>query len=159
MAHSFLVAGGQQTQGPVLSYRPHTVRVVCWVLAIVVVIFFAVVATLLTGPTDSGKGVFETSDQIAMIVLGVLGALAILAFTRPRVTADADRVKIRNVIGGYDLPWGVVRAVRFDRGNPWVTLELEDDDVVAVMAIQAVDKDSAVAAARTLRTLLNQSRG
>jgi len=26
----------------------------------------------------------------------------------------------------------VVRTVRFDRGNPWLTLELENDDVVAV---------------------------
>ena len=49
------------------------------------------------------------------------------------------------MIGGYDLPWEVVRGIRFERGNPWVTLELEDDDVVAVMAVQAADKEHAVA--------------
>ena len=48
----------------------------------------------------------------------------------------------------------MVRRIRFDKGNPWVSLELEDDEVVAVMAVQAADKEHAVAAARQLRALL-----
>ena len=63
-----------------------------------------------------------------MIGLGLLIGLGILAFTRPRVRADADGIKIRNVVGSYDLPWSVVRAVRFDRNSPWATLELYDDE-------------------------------
>lgn len=137
-----------------VTFRPQKTRKVCFVLAGVVVLFFAGVGTALTGKIDSGNGVFHTSDQIAMIILGVLIALAILAFARPRVIADAAGVRIRNVIGGYELPWEVVRGVRFERGNPWVSLELEDDDVVAIMAIQAADKEYAVTAARALRTLL-----
>ena len=111
-----------------------------------------------SGPTGTGQGVFTTADQVAMVVLGVLGALGVLAFARPRVTADAERVRIRNIVGGYDLPWSVVRGLRFTTGNPWVSLELADDETVAVMAIQAVDKEYAIHAARTLRVLLNQSR-
>jgi hypothetical protein len=88
-----------------------------------------------------------------MVVLGLLAAGAILLFTRPRVVADEQHIKIQNVMGGYDLPWSVVRKIRFDRGNPWVSLELEDDDVVAVMAVQAADKEHAVAAVRALREL------
>ncbi|MBX6721880.1 MAG: PH domain-containing protein, partial [Dactylosporangium sp.] len=61
-----------------------------------------------------------------------------------------------NVIGGYELPWEVVRAVRFERGAPWVSLELVDDDLVAVMAIQRADKEHAVAAARALRAMLRR---
>jgi hypothetical protein len=141
-----------------VTFRPQKTRKVCFVLAAVVVVFFAAVGTALTGELDSGEGVFHASDQIAMIVLGVLIALAILAFARPRVTADAAGVRIRNVVGGYELPWEVVRGVRFERGNPWVSLELEDDDVVAIMAIQAADKEYAVAAARALRALLNANR-
>ena len=137
-----------------MTFRPQKTRKVCFVLAAVVVVFFTGVGTALTGRVDTGEGVFHTSDQIAMIVLGLLAALAILAFARPRVTADAAGVRIRNVIGGYELPWEVVRGIRFERGNPWVTLELEDDDVVAIMAIQAADKEYAVTAARALRTLL-----
>jgi Bacterial PH domain len=131
---------------------------VCFVLAPAVVALFAVLATALTGSTGEGSAVFQPSDQIAMIGLGVLAAAAILLFTRPKVSADGAGIKIQNVIGGYDLPWEVVRSVRFERGNPWVTLELQDDDVVAVMAIQAADKEYAVAGARTLRALLASHR-
>lgn len=132
--------------------RPRKIRRVCWVLAPTVAVLFAVLGTLLTG--SGGEGVvFQPGDQIAMIVLGLLFAAGILLFTRPKVTADQSRIKIQNILGGYDLPWSVVRRIRFDRGNPWVSLELEDDDVVAVMAVQAADKEHAVAATRRLRAL------
>ena len=78
---------------------------------------------------------------------------AILLFTRPKVEADTQHIKVQNVFGGIDLPWEVVRAIVFERGNPWVSLELEDDDVVAVMAVQAADKEHAVAGVRALRAL------
>ena len=67
--------------------------------------------------------------------------------------ADADHIKIRNVVGGYDLPWSVVRAVRFDRNSPWAQLELHDDEQVSIHALQAVDKDYAVEGVRSLRGL------
>ena len=144
------------------TIRPRKIRRVCWILAPAVVAFFAVLAVALggdAGEVDERGGAFEASDQLAMVGLGLLAAAAILLFTRPKVTADARHVRIQNVIGGYDLPWEVVRAVRFGRGSPWATLELEDDDVVAVMAVQATDKDHAVAAVRALRALHAASRG
>lgn len=134
--------------------RPRRARVVCWVLAVVVLVVLSTVGTALRGPTDAGTGTFQRGDQLAMIGLGVLAALVILAFTRPRVVADARHIQVRNVLGAYDLPWEVVRAVRFDRGSPWVSLELQDDDLVAVMAVQAADKEYAVATVRRLRALL-----
>ena len=101
---------------------------------------------------------FEAGDQWAMIGLGVALAIGILMFTRPRVEADGTGIRVRNVIGGYELPWEVVRAVRFGRGAPWASLDLEDDDTVAVMAVQAADKQYAVEAVRTLRALLAEHR-
>ncbi|HKT04615.1 MAG TPA: PH domain-containing protein [Rugosimonospora sp.] len=124
------------------------------ILAAVLVVIFTAVATALHGATDSGKGVFQTSDQVAMIGLGILGALGILAFTRPRVSADEQVIRIRNVVGGYELPWEVVRAITFRKGAPWAQLELRDDDVVALMAVQAADKGYAVETVRALRRLL-----
>jgi hypothetical protein len=140
-----------------LVIRPRKVRRVCWVLAPTVVLVFGLLALLLSGSvgssTGDGDGVFQPGDTVAMVALGLLAGAAILLFTRPRVEADGEHIKIQNVLGGYDLPWSVVRRIRFDRGNPWVSLELEDDDVVAVMAVQAADKDHAVAAVRALRAL------
>jgi hypothetical protein len=136
-----------------MQARPRRVRQVCWILAAAVLAVSIVGSTAVHGVTDGGKGTFQRGDQAALIALGALLALGILAFTRPRVSADARHVVVRNVLGGYDLPWAVVRAVRFDRGSPWVTLDLQDDDVVAVMAIQAADKGYALARVRELRAL------
>jgi hypothetical protein len=137
----------------VVRYRPRRIRLVCWVAAPITVGLFTVIALGLRGSTGDGQGVFEAGDQWAMIGLGVLAALGILRFARPRVEADGDGLRVRNVIGGYDLPWELVRSVRFGRGAPWATLDLADDDVVAVMAIQAADKEHAVVAVRALRAL------
>jgi hypothetical protein len=141
-----------------VAARPRKATRVARILAVVLVAIFTTIATALHGATDSGKGVFQTSDQVAMIGLGLLGALAILAFTRPRVRADERGIHIRNVIGGYDLPWEVVRSITFRKGAPWASVELQDDDVVALMAVQAADKAEAVATVRALRALLAAHR-
>jgi hypothetical protein len=134
--------------------RPRKIRRVCWVIAPAVWAVFAVLGTLLTGSTGGeNSGVFQRGDQIAMIILGGLLAAAILLFARPKVVADTRHIKVQNVLGGVDLPWEVVRAIVFERGNPWVSLELEDDDVIAVMAVQAADKEHAVEGVRALRAL------
>jgi Bacterial PH domain len=135
--------------------RPRRLRRVCWVLAPLVVVLFAVLGALLRGPVggDPTSGVFQLGDQIAMVLLGFLVAGGILLFTRPRVVADAEYIEVRNIVGQHRLPWGVVRGIVFQRGNPWVSLDLEDDDTLAVMAVQAADKEHAVAAVRALRAL------
>ncbi|RIV37866.1 PH domain-containing protein [Micromonospora radicis] len=133
--------------------RPRRIRVVCWSSAAVLVVLFSAVATTLTGPTGNGYGTFQRGDQFAMIGLGVLFALGCLLFTRPRVEADAHGVRVRNIIGSYQLPWEVVRGVRFDRGAPWAALELYDDDLLPMVALQAADKQLAVDGVRALRRL------
>lgn len=133
--------------------RPRKVRRFCFLLAPIVVAFSIVLGLALGGEIGPTGGVFETSDQIAMVGLGVLGAGVILLFARPKVEADSRHIVVQNVIGSYDLPWEVVRAVRFDRGNACMTLELEDDDVVMATAVQAADKEYAVESVRALRHL------
>ncbi len=139
--------------------RPRRATRIARILAVFVLLIFSAVATALHGATDSGKGVFQTSDQIAMIGLGVLGALGILAFTRPRVRADERGIYVRNVVGQYELPWEVVRSIQFRKGSPWAQLELQDDDLVALMAVQAADKAYAVTTVRSLRALLAAHQG
>lgn len=137
----------------VVRLRPHRIRIVCWVSAIALVAVFAAVATSLRGPTGEGAATFQRGDQLAMIGLGLAGAVAILMFTRPRVEADARGVRVQNVISSYELPWEVIREVRFDRNASWASLELEDDEEVPMIALQAADKDRAVAGVRRLREL------
>lgn len=134
--------------------RPRKATLIARVMAAAVVVIFTAVGLGLHGRTDSGTGVFQTSDQIALIGLGLLAAAGILMLTRPRVEADARGIRVRNLMGGYDLSWDMVRSVQFGRGAPWASLELEDDNVIAVMAVQATDKAYAVGAVRALRALL-----
>jgi hypothetical protein len=137
---------------PVVA-RPQRARIIAYVLALVVVIVFTLIAFGLHGKTGDGPGYFQRGDQAAMIGLGLCAAAGILLMTRPRVRADEHGVRVRNIIGSYDLPWEVVRGVTFGRGAPWLTLDLHDDERVAVMAVQMADKDYAVKAARRLRAL------
>jgi hypothetical protein len=140
--------------GVQVVYRPKRIRWVAGIAAVAVVTLFTAVSFGLRGSAGfDNSGQFQRGDQAAMIGLGVLIGLGFLAFTRPRVSADADGIKIRNVVGGYDLPWSVVRAVRFDRKSAWAILDLYDDEQVSLHALQAVDKEYAVDGVRTLRAL------
>jgi hypothetical protein len=137
-----------------VTFRPRKIRWIAGPAAAGVALLFTAISFGLHGSAGfDNSGQFERGDQSAMIGLGVLIGLGILAFCRPRVVADAERIRIRNVVGGYDLPWSVVRAVRFDRNSPWAQLELHDDEQVSIHALQAVDKDYAVEGVRALRAL------
>ena len=140
-----------------LVVRPRRLTRVCVGLAVLVVALFTVVAVAL-GRVKDGDATFRLADQISMVGLGVLVALALLAFTRARVEADADGIRIRNVVGETVLPWQVVRAVRLDEGSPWASLDLHDDDTVSLLAVQANDGEQAVQAVLALRALLAASR-
>ena len=147
--------------------RPRRARLVARILAVVVVVVFTGLGFAMggtnvghvgtTGPAGGG-GVFGSADRIAIIAFGLVGACVILVFTRPRVEADARGIRGRNLIGSYDLPWEVVRGLRFEPGQSWAILDLQDDDSVAVLAVQSADGERARRAADGIRALLAASR-
>ena len=137
--------------------RPQRLRRVCWTLAVSVVGLFTVVAIGL-GSGPPGELQFQLADQAAFIGLSLLIAAALLMFTRARVVADAETVRVRNAVGEKVLPWAVVQEVHFDDGSSWASLELHDDDSLALLAVQANDGQRAVEAVRRLRALLEASR-
>jgi hypothetical protein len=117
---------------------------------------FVVVAVFLK---RSNTGVyFQTSDQWAMVGIGLLLALGVLWWTWPRVRADAEGVEVRNMLGARWFPWSSVRQVSFPEGARWARLELPGDEYVPIRAIQAIDGDRAVAAMRELRRLHREGR-
>ncbi len=139
-----------------LVVRPVRLTRVCRAAAVLLVLVFTVVAVSLR--QGGGADVFGVADQVAMVVLGLLLAAVVLAFTRARVEADERGVRVRNVLGERTLPWQVVRGVRLDEGSPWASLDLHDDDTVALLAVQANDRERAVRAVIALRELLAASR-
>ena len=141
----------------VVESRPRRLTRVCWVVAAIVVLVFAGLGAALRG-NGQGTAQFRLGDQIAMTVLGMLMAGAALLLTRPRVEADTAGIRVRNVLGFTSLPWGVVARVRFDDGDSWASLDLHDDDSVALLAVQANDGVQAVETVLGLRRLLAASR-
>ena len=139
-----------------LVVRPRRLAQVCRGTAAVLLSVFVVVAVGL-GRGAEGQ-VFGLADQLAMVGLGLLLAAAVLTLTRARVVADATGVRVRNVLGERALPWQVVREVRLDDGRSWASLELQDDDTVALLAVQSADGEQAVRAVLALRELLRASR-
>jgi hypothetical protein len=135
-----------------VSAVPRRLRLVCALAAAVVAGVMVVVGLSLPGTANSVVA-YGVWDQIALIGLGVLLGAGVLALGRARVDADASGIRVRNILGRHELPWSAVRAVRFDRSSAWASLLLENDDEVAVLAVQAGDKERAVRAVEGLRSL------
>lgn len=135
----------------VFEARPRKARRIAVAAAVLLIAVFAVVGTLLRR-TPTGV-YFRISDQVAMVVLGLLLAGAALLFTRPRVRAGADGVEVRNLLATRMVPWELVLRVSFPDGAPWARLEIPDDEYIAVMAIQSADGRHAVQAIRALRAV------
>ncbi|MGK5172731.1 PH domain-containing protein [Geodermatophilus sp. CPCC 205761] len=137
---------------PAVSAVPRRWRLACAVAAAVVVAVLAYVGLTLPA-SDSGVVFYTTADRWAVVGLGVVLGAGLLALGRPRVDADADGIRVRNVLGERTLPWTAVRAVRFDERFRWATLRLTNDDEFAVLAIQAADGERAAVAVEGLRAL------
>lgn len=137
---------------PAVRARPFRTSIVCTLSAVVIVVVSVVVGVLLK-QSEAGTS-FHTSDQVAIIVIGVLIAGGFYAFTLPRVTADAERIVVRNVLRTHVLRWPLVEGISFPDGAAFPVLQLHDDETVTVLAIQAVDGERADRAVNGLRTLL-----
>jgi hypothetical protein len=135
-----------------VSAVPRRLRLICVCAAVAIMTVMTVVAVLLKSST-TGVVAFQTGDQVAMVGLGLALAAGVLWLARPRVDADAEGVAVRNVVGSYRLPWSFVQAVRFDRHSPWASLLLTNGEEVAVLAVQAADKQRALDAVQGLRAL------
>jgi hypothetical protein len=136
--------------------RPHLTPYFAYAVAFVIAAALVAVGVLLK--IKSSGVIFQTADQVAMAMLGlVLGGLVLL-FARPRLRVGAAGLSVRNLLGDRLVPWSEVVDVSFPAGARWARIDLPDDEYIPVMAIQAVDKDRAVDAMDTVRTLLKRYR-
>jgi hypothetical protein len=65
---------------------------------------------------------------------------------------------VRNMLGEKLIAWPDVVGVSFPAGARWARVDLPDDEYIPLMAIQAVDKDRAVAAMDAVRELAARYR-
>jgi len=139
-----------------VEIRPHLTPYFAYGAAALIVIAHVAVGALLK--ISSTGVVFQTADQVAIALLGVVIACAVLLFARPRLRVGASGVAVRNLLSYRLIPWSEVVDVSFPRGARWARVDLPDDEYIPVMAIQADDKERAVDAMNRVRELLVRYR-
>jgi hypothetical protein len=134
-----------------LQVRPRKIAILA-AIAAAMVVGVSVVAGLLLKDVNEGVS-FRTSDQIGTIGIGVVLAAAIMTTARPRLRATEAGLWVRNVLGDKFFPWTMVIRVAYPPNAPWAQLQLPDDEIHPVMAIQSLDRGRAVRALEQVRSL------
>ncbi len=139
-----------------VELRPHRTPVFVYAAAFLIAAAHIVVGLLLK--VRSSGVIFHTSDQVAIAALGLLIAGGVLLFARPRLRVGPAGLAVRNLFGYRLIPWRDVVDVSFPAGKRWARIDLRDDEYVPLMAIQAADRERAVDAMDTVRSLLARYR-
>jgi hypothetical protein len=137
--------------------RPHLTPYFAYAAAAIILAAHIAVGALLK--VASTGVIFQTADQVAIGLLGVVIAGIVLLFARPRLRIGAQGLAVRNLLGYKLIPWSDVVGVSFPTGARWARVDLPDDEYVPILAIQAVDKGRAVDAMERVRGLLARYKG
>ncbi len=135
---------GAPTDATAADYRPFVsrrARVVATTMAASSLVIFGGLAVLL--PTNAGLTTWQGGDRVLVALIGVLIALGCWRYAGIRAVPTPDGLLVRNLVVTRRVAWAQVIGVQFGGGAPWVTLELDDTDTVAVMAIQRADGEQA----------------
>jgi len=147
-------AGHPGALAPDAPFRPRRGRAMPLVMAVVALVVCAGVAVGMGASGQWGPG-----DQVSLVALGVALAAFLWRYASIRAVPDADGLTVRNLIVTRRVAWDEVVEVHFAEGAPWVTLELADDDELAVMAVQRADGPFARDEALRLARLVDHHRG
>lgn len=139
-----------------LEVRPHLTPYFAYGAAFLIAAAHITVGFLLK--IRSSGVYFQTSDQIAIGLLGVIIGGLVLLFARPRLRVGPDGLAVRNLLGYRLIPWSDVVDVSFPIGARWARVDLPGDEYTPLMAIQSVDKERAVDAMDGVRKLLERYR-
>ncbi|EFV12156.1 PH domain-containing protein [Segniliparus rugosus] len=140
-----------------LVIRPRKMRWYAWGAAVALLAIHTTVGVLLR---IAETGVyFRISDQVAMILLGLIFAGLALLFTRPRVRVLGEGLGVRNLFAEKLVPWDQVVSISFPESSPWARVDIPDDEFVPIMAISAMDGQHAVDSIRALRAQVDERIG
>jgi len=139
-----------------LEIKPHLTPYFAYGAAFLIAAAHIAVGFLLK--VGSSGVIFQTADQVAIGLLGIVIGGIVLLFARPRLRVGAAGVAVRNLLNYRLIPWSEVEGVSFPKGARWARVDLPDDEYLPVMAIQAVDKERAVDAMDSVRALVSRYR-
>jgi hypothetical protein len=129
----------------VTTYRPVGARIVAYGGCVALI-----TVTIVIGIALPPEIVF-TPFELVTLAFTLLAVLAVLhGIGRSYVRVDDDGLEVLNGYRRRRIPWGVMRGVSMNRGAPWPTLVLHDDERVMLFAIQGTDGDAASDAVQDL---------
>jgi len=134
------------------TFRPRRGRVMATGMAGAVVVVFVGVAVLIPAPAAGGS--WSVADRSLLAVLGLAIASLLWRFASIRAVPGGDGIRVRNLVTTRVVRWAEIEAVRFPEGDPWVSLDLVDTEILAVMAVQRADGEYGQQEAQRLATLV-----
>lgn len=137
-----------------LQVKPHLTPYFVYAAAFLIAAAHIAVGFLLK--VGSSGVLFRTADQVGIALVGVVIASCVLLLARPRLRVGRAGISVRNALAYKLIPWSDVVDVSFPPGARWARVDLPDDEYTPVMAIQAVDKERAVAAMDRVRELMRR---
>lgn len=133
------------------TFRPRRARVVGWGFAIGIFVVMVGVSIGLSFAPDSG---WTPSDSVSAVVFALLLSAGLVRLVSVRALVTPEALVVRNVVFTREVAWGSVVAVRFGGADPWLTLDLDDGENLAVMGVQRADGEFARAEALRLARLV-----
>jgi Bacterial PH domain len=131
-------ADGRRQPDPYAVFRPRRGRRVALTMTVLTLLIFTGTALLLPG-ADPVVGGWGALDGLMLVSSGFAVAALLWRFASIRAVPSTGGLVIRNLITTRTLEWAQIISVQFGGGAPWVSVDLDDTDTVAVMAIQKAD--------------------
>ncbi|MDO5698558.1 MAG: PH domain-containing protein [Dermatophilus congolensis] len=138
---------------PYATFRPRWGTRVPTVMALVVLLAFAVAAVTIPGAN------WMITDRIFLFGLGAVTSWFLSRFARIEAKPSERGLIVRNLFLTRRLEWHQILRLQFGGGAPWASLDLNDTDTVAVMAIQKADGERAQREAARLAALIEYHGG
>jgi hypothetical protein len=129
------------------TFHPRIVALMSAVMGLSLIAVFGVIWFRL--PADT-RATFDWFQRLTL--LAFFGAVLWILYrmTTLRVSAYADRLRVRNVFKSYTLTWAEVSALRFRSGDAWLQLFDADGNRLGILAVQAAEGRRASQAAKEL---------
>jgi len=141
------------TPDPYAVFRPRRGRRVALTMAVLSMLIFVSGAISLprVDPLFGGWGV---PDRLLLVGCGAAVSALLWRYATIRAVPSTQGLVIRNLLTTRTLEWAQIVGVLFGGGAPWVSVDLDDTDTVAVMAIQKADGAFGQAEAARLAALV-----
>lgn len=132
--------------GDLRPFGPRRTRQVALVLGVGVTVLLVSLALFV--PSE-----FRWPDRVGFLLVGALIDAFLWRQATVRAVPSERGLHVRNLFVHRDVEWAQVVSVRFGE-RPWVQLDLDDGDTLAVMGIQRSDGERAITESRRLARLV-----